>query len=43
MRSSLNAQAEWIEAHRQLFEARFEASDDIISAMTQEGCDESAR
>ena len=38
----LEAEAEWIEAHRKLFEARFEALDDIISEMKQEGIDESA-
>ena len=32
----LTAEAEWIEAHRKLFEARFEALDDIISEMEQE-------
>ena len=39
---SLNAEAEWIEAHRKLFEARFEALDEIINEMKQEGSDESA-
>ena len=29
----LNAEAEWIEAHRQLFEARFDALDDIINEL----------
>ena len=38
----LEAEAEWIEAHRKLFEARFEALDEIISEMKQEGSDESA-
>jgi DNA-binding transcriptional ArsR family regulator len=38
----LEAEAEWIEAHRRLFEARFEALDEIISEMKQEGSDESA-
>ena len=38
----LNAEAEWIEAHRKLFEARFEALDEIILAMKQEESDESA-
>ncbi len=38
----LKAEAEWIEAHRKLFEARFEALDEIISEMKQEGSDESA-
>ena len=32
----LTAEAEWIEAHRKLFEARFEALDDIISEIEQE-------
>lgn len=32
----LNAEAEWIEAHRKLFEARFDALDEIISEMKQE-------
>jgi hypothetical protein len=36
------AKAEWIEAHRKLFEARFEALDEIISEMKKEGSDESA-
>ncbi|NRP70984.1 HTH-type transcriptional regulator [Ensifer psoraleae] len=39
---SLKAEAEWIEAHRKLFEARFEALDEIISEMKQEGSDETA-
>ena len=38
----LKAEAEWIEAHRKVFEARFEALDEIISEMKQEGSDESA-
>jgi DNA-binding transcriptional ArsR family regulator len=38
----LNAEAEWIEAHRKLFEARFEALDEIILAMKQEESDGSA-
>ena len=38
----LKAEAEWIEAHRKLFEARFEALDEIINEMKQEGSDESA-
>ena len=38
----LKAEAEWIEAHRKLFEARFAALDEIISEMKQEGSDESA-
>lgn len=40
-KSGLKAQAEWIEAHRQLFEARFDALDDIISEMNPEENDES--
>lgn len=36
----LKAEAEWIEAHRQLFEARFDALDAIISDMKQEANDE---
>jgi DNA-binding transcriptional ArsR family regulator len=35
----LKAEAEWIEAHRKLFEARFDALDDIISEMTLEESD----
>jgi DNA-binding transcriptional ArsR family regulator len=38
----LKAEAEWIEAHRKLFEARFEALDEIISEMKLEGSDDSA-
>lgn len=38
----LTAEAEWIEAHRKLFEARFDALDEIISEMTQEGSNDSA-
>ena len=38
----LKAEAEWIEAHRRLFEARFNALDDIILEMKQEGSDEPA-
>ena len=38
----LGAEAEWIEAHRKLFEARFEALDEIISEMEQEERDGSA-
>lgn len=38
----LKAEAEWIETHRRLFEARFEALDDIISGMKQEESDGSA-
>ena len=32
----LEAEAEWIEAHRKLFEARFDALDKVISEMKQE-------
>lgn len=39
----LAAEAQWIEAHRKLFEARFEALDEIISEMKQEENDGSAR
>jgi DNA-binding transcriptional ArsR family regulator len=38
----LTAEAEWIEAHRKHFEARFEALDEIISEMEQEERDGSA-
>jgi DNA-binding transcriptional ArsR family regulator len=38
----LKAEAEWIEAHRKLFEARFQALDELINDMKQEGSDESA-
>jgi len=38
----LQPEAEWIEAHRKLFEARFEALDEIISEMKKEGSDDSA-
>lgn len=38
----LDAEAEWIEAHRKLFEARFEALDEIISEMKQEESNGSA-
>jgi DNA-binding transcriptional ArsR family regulator len=38
----LKAEAEWIEARRKLFEARFEALDGIISEMKQERSDGSA-
>ena len=41
-KSGLRAEAEWIEAHRKLFEARFDALDEIISEMKQEESDESA-
>ncbi|ACE93472.1 putative transcriptional regulator protein (plasmid) [Rhizobium etli CIAT 652] len=36
----LKAEAEWIEAHRKLFEARFEALDEIISEIKREGRDD---
>ena len=38
----LTAEAEWIEAHRKLFEARFDVLDEIISEMKQEERDGSA-
>ena len=38
----LKAEAEWIEAYRQLFEARFSALDEIIDDIKQEASDESA-
>jgi len=41
-KSGLEAEAAWIEAHRKLFEARFEALDEIISEMKQEEGDGSA-
>jgi DNA-binding transcriptional ArsR family regulator len=39
----LQAEAEWIEAHRKLFEARFDALDEIITELEQEKSDGSAR
>ncbi len=39
----LNAEAEWIEAHRKLFEARFEALDEIIIEIKEEESVGSAR
>lgn len=38
----LAAEAAWIEAHRQLFTARFDALDDVIRDMQQEGRGERA-
>jgi len=38
----LAAEAEWIEARRKLFEARFDALDEIIGQLKQEGNDGSA-
>ena len=38
-RGGLEAEAEWIEAYRKLFEARFEALDDLIKEMKQEESD----
>jgi DNA-binding transcriptional ArsR family regulator len=35
-RRGLQAEAEWIELHRKLFEARFDALDDIISELQRE-------
>ena len=40
--SGLAAEAEWIEAHRKLFEARFAALDSVIAHMKQEEEDGSA-
>lgn len=42
-RSDLKAEAEWIEAHRQLFENRFDALDEIISELKQEEGNGSAK
>lgn len=39
----LTAEAEWIEAHRKLFEARFDALDEIISEIEQEEIDGAAK
>jgi DNA-binding transcriptional ArsR family regulator len=39
----LDAEAEWIEAHRRLFEARFDALDKIIHEMKQEELDGPAK
>ncbi|HEY7006280.1 MAG TPA: metalloregulator ArsR/SmtB family transcription factor [Sphingomicrobium sp.] len=41
-RSGLAAEAEWIEAHRKLFEARFDALEEVIAGMKQEEKDGSA-
>lgn len=38
----LEAEAAWIEAHRKLFEARFDALDEIISELKREESDGSA-
>ncbi len=38
----LEAEAEWIEAHRKLFEARFDALDEVISEMQREESNGSA-
>lgn len=38
----LEAEAQWIEAHRKLFEARFDALDEIISELKREESDGSA-
>jgi DNA-binding transcriptional ArsR family regulator len=40
--AGLKAEAEWIEAHRKLFEARFNALDNVILEMKQEEEDGSA-
>ena len=41
-KGGLAAEAAWIEAHRRLFEDRFDALDDIIGEMKQEASDGSA-
>lgn len=41
-KGGLEAEADWIEAHRKLFEARFDALDEIIGKMKQEDSDGSA-
>lgn len=41
-RGGLEAEAQWIEAHRKLFEARFDALDAVILKMKQEEEDGSA-
>jgi DNA-binding transcriptional ArsR family regulator len=38
----LEIESQWIEAHRKLFEARFDALDAVINEMKQEERDESA-
>lgn len=38
----LKAEAEWIETHRRIFEARFDALDEIISEMQRKETDASA-
>lgn len=38
-KEGLKAEAEWIEAHRRLFEARFAALDDIIAELKREESD----
>lgn len=39
----LAAEAAWIEAHRKLFEARFQALDDVLSEMQREESDGSGQ
>lgn len=39
-KDGLQAEAEWIEAHRKLFEARFEVLDEIIDELKREVGDE---
>ena len=41
-RRALAAEAEWIEAHRKLFEARFEALDKVLFEIQQEESDGAA-
>jgi DNA-binding transcriptional ArsR family regulator len=40
--NGLKVEAEWIERHRKLFATRFEALDEVISELKQEGSDEPA-
>lgn len=42
-KGGLEAEAAWIEAHRKLFEARFDALDKILSEIKPEEGDDSAR
>lgn len=42
-RRGLEAEAAWIEVHRKLFEDRFDALDEIIHEIKQEGKDEQPR
>jgi len=40
--NGLKTEVEWIEAHRKLVEARFEALDELISELKQKGSNEPA-